>query len=46
MLAETRARLAERGGQPSQTVVNMLQAQLLSIKLMLKAKTRIRQENL
>ena len=32
MLAETRARLAERGGQPSQTVVNMLQAQLLGIE--------------
>ena len=26
------ARLAERGGQPSQTVVNMLQAQLLGIE--------------
>ena len=32
MLAETRARLAERGGQTSQTVVNMLQAQLLGIE--------------
>ena len=32
MLAETRVRLAERGGQPSQTVVNMLQAQLLGIE--------------
>ena len=32
MLAETRARLAGRGGQPSQTVVNMLQAQLLGIE--------------
>ena len=32
MLAETRARLAERGSQPSQTVVNMLQAQLLGIE--------------
>ena len=32
MLAETRARLAERGGQPSQTEVNMLQAQLLGIE--------------
>lgn len=32
MLAETRARLAERGGQTSQTVVNMLRAQLLGIE--------------
>ena len=32
MLAETRARLRERGSQPGHTVVHMLQAQLLGIE--------------